>query len=56
MYAPTQHTEFQRASSMPSETIAIYYDSRQNLIAMGVIPSYARMPQPFPNGFAPDPS
>lgn len=57
MYAPTQHTEFRRASSAPSETIAIYYDSRQNLIAQGVIPRYARLPQPFPNGgFVPDPS
>jgi hypothetical protein len=56
MYAPTQHTAFQRASSAPNEIIAIYYDSRQNLVAMGVIPNYARMPQPFPNGFTPDPS
>jgi hypothetical protein len=57
MYAPTQYTEFRRASSTPSEVIAIYYDSRQNLIAQGIIPRYARVPQPFPNdGFVPDPS
>lgn len=57
MYAPTQHTEFRRASSTPSEVIAIYYDSRQNLIAQGVIPRYPSQPQPFPNGgFVPDPS
>ena len=57
LHAPTQHTEFRRASSTPSETIAIYYDSRQNLIAQGVIPRHPRLPQPFPNGgFVPDPS
>jgi len=57
MYAPTQRTEFRRASSTPSEVIAIYYDSRQNLIAQGVIPRYPNLPQPFPNGgFVPDPS
>jgi hypothetical protein len=57
MYAPTRYTEFRRASSTPSEVIAIYYDSRQNLIAQGIIPRYARVPQPFPNGgFVPDPS
>ena len=57
IHAPTQYTEFRRASSAPAEVIAIYYDSRQNLIAQGIIPRHARMPQPFPNGgFAPDPS
>jgi len=57
VHAPTQTTEFRRATSTPAETIAIYYDSRENLIALGVIPRYARTPQPFPNGgFVPDPS
>jgi len=57
IHAPTYSTEFRRLSSTPSEVITIYYDSRQNLIALGVIPRYARMPQPFPNGgFVPDPS
>jgi hypothetical protein len=57
IHAPTYSTEFRRASSAPSEAITIYYDSRQNLIAQGVIPRYARTPQPFPNGgFVPDPS
>ena len=57
MYAPTWNTEFRRASSAPSEVIAIYYDSRQNLIAQGIIPRYPHLPQPFPNGgFVPDPS
>jgi hypothetical protein len=57
IYAPTHSTEFRRASSTPSEGITIYYDSRQNLIAQGIIPRHAKMPQPFPNGgFVPDPS
>lgn len=57
IHAPTYSTEFRRLSSTPSETIAIYYDSRQNLIAQGIIPRQARLPQPFPNGgFVPDPS
>ena len=50
-------TEFERATSEPSETIAIYYDSYRNLAAQGVLRSYAgpRDPQPFPSGFVPDP-
>ena len=57
MYAPTWNTEFRRASSTASEVIAIYYDSRQNLIAQGIIPRYPHLSQPFPNGgFVPDPS
>ena len=57
IHAPTTYTEFRRASSAPAEAITIYYDSRQNLIALGVIPRYAKLPQPFPNGgFVPDPS
>jgi hypothetical protein len=57
IHAPTYDTEFRRVSSTPSETIAIYYDSRQNLIAQGIIPRTAKLPEPFPNGgFVPDPS
>jgi hypothetical protein len=54
-----QRVEFARASSSPAETVAMQYDRRENLIAMGVLPSprYAqRMPDPFPGmRFAPDP-
>jgi hypothetical protein len=59
--SPAQYVNFQRASSTPDETIVIYYDSRRNLVAQGVLPEaerprYAdRRPQPFPNGFVPDP-
>lgn len=57
IHAPTHSTEFRRASSTPSEATTIYYDSRQNLIALGIIPRYPKLPQPFPNGgFVPDPS
>jgi hypothetical protein len=58
--SPAQYVNFRRASSTPDETIVIYYDSRRNLIAQGVLPQpqpwYAdRRPDPFPNGFVPDP-
>jgi hypothetical protein len=59
--SPAQYVNFRRASSTPDETIVIYYDSRRNLVAQGVLPQperpwYAdRRPQPFPNGFVPDP-
>ena len=57
------YTEFERAQAAPDEVITIYYDSRDNLAAQGVIPA-PRMtpvpvPQPFPVqpqiGFVPDP-
>jgi hypothetical protein len=60
-YAPTQHVAFERAQSTPDETIVIHYDSRDNLIAMGIIrePRHRphRNPDPFPAaaGFVPDP-
>lgn len=56
-----QWTSFERASSTPDELHTLWYDSRANLIAMGVLPRperYAdrtRIPQPFPGGFVPDP-
>lgn len=55
--SPVREVEFERASSVPAETIAIYYDSYRNLVAQGVIGTYAgpRDPQPFPSRFAPDP-
>jgi hypothetical protein len=31
-----QYTRFERASDTPNETIAIYYDSYENLLAQGV--------------------
>lgn len=57
--SPVEYVDFQRASSTPEQTIVIYYDSRKNLLARGVITEsrrYAeRSPNPFPNEFVPDP-
>ncbi len=53
------YTEFERASETPDEIIRIYYDSRSNLVARGIIPlpgSFAsRAPEPFPSAFVQDP-
>ena len=55
------YTDFERMQSAPNEVVTIYYDSRENLIAMGVIaaPHIAtnRYPTPFPadGKFVPDP-
>jgi hypothetical protein len=55
------YTQFERASDTPAETITIYYDSYENLLAMGVLvgaPPVAHFrPDPFPDRgrFVPDP-
>jgi hypothetical protein len=55
------YTQFERASTVPEQTITIYYDSYQNLLAQGVpvgAPRVARwQPDPFPDRgrFTPDP-
>lgn len=57
-YSPTRHTEFVRNSNTPDEVITLYYDSRVNLIARGIISSSRlAVPSPFPAGvgFVPDP-
>jgi hypothetical protein len=56
-HSPTSRTAFERAQAYPNETITIYYDSQENLIAMGVIPAPRHLPNPFPAaaGFVPDP-
>ena len=52
--------QFERATTAPAETVAIQYDRRENLAALGVlpVPYYAqRQPDPFPGmRFAPDPT
>jgi len=55
-----RYVGFERESSYPQETIAIYYDSYRNLVARGIIrePQPPRHPQPQPRpfpGFVPDP-
>lgn len=54
---PTQYADFRRASEAPAEVLAIYYDSRANMLARGIIPRAPRFahPQPFPAGYVPDP-
>jgi hypothetical protein len=56
-HSPTSATAFERAQPTPNEMITIHYDSRENLIAMGVIPGPRHLPNPFPAtaGFVPDP-
>lgn len=52
------YTDFERAHPTPDEVITIHYDSRDNLIALGVIPGpRVPVPNPFPGnlGFVPDP-
>ena len=52
-----QYAAFERATSAPAETVTLYYDSYQNLLARGVIRDpvpVATIPRPFP-GFVPDP-
>jgi hypothetical protein len=54
------YTQFERASDTPNETITIFYDSYQNLLAQGVpvAPPVAHYrPNPFPEHgrFVPDP-
>ncbi|MEP6722608.1 MAG: hypothetical protein ABJA77_14270 [Variovorax sp.] len=56
------HTRFERARNTPDEVIALRYDSRANLIRMGVIPDpdeRVARPRAFPQnpqaGYVPDP-
>ena len=54
--SPVRMAGFEREPGPPAEVIAIRYDSRANLVALGVIPpERPRDPQPFPAGFVPDP-
>lgn len=56
------HTSFERRSERPDDLIRIRYDSHENLVAMGIIPTrpVPPRPNPFPApvqpGYVPDPS
>lgn len=57
-YSHVGTTRFERASIMPAETLAIWYDSYRNLAARGIIPRRplaSREPNPFPSSFVADP-
>ena len=50
-----RYGQFERESASPNEIVTIYYDSRANLIARGIIPGVRSIPHPFPSGFVADP-
>lgn len=51
-----RHVAFERATRAPAEVITLYYDSRANLVARGIIrDAMSYPPHPFP-GFVPDPA
>lgn len=56
-YSHIDTTTFERSTSYPIEQVSVFYDSYRNLVAQGIIerPIARRDPQPFPNGFVPDP-
>jgi len=58
-WSSARSTQFVRASSQPVEVNAIWYDSRRNLVAAGILPRHQRHyaqqeASPFP-GFVADP-
>jgi hypothetical protein len=57
--SPAVQVAFERATSSPTEVIALYYDSHANLLARGIIRDPVHVapvrPRPFP-GFVPDPN
>jgi hypothetical protein len=58
-YDPVTGTRFERESSRPNQVVSLFYDSYESLVARGVIPGWRSrpgQPEPFPVGFAPDPS
>ena len=61
-YSPVEQVEFERVGSQPDEMVAIRYERRETLVAMGVLPERhhgfpRRDPDPFPGAlsFVPDP-
>ncbi len=57
-YDPVTQTQFERDSTRPNQTLALFYDSYEALAARGILPSrgYRSQPDPFPIGFVPDPN
>jgi len=56
-HSPAVHVTFERATSSPAQVLTLYYDSRANLVARGILREpiqVAPTPRPFP-GFVPDP-
>ena len=56
-YSAVDEVSFERASDTPDEVVALYYDTRENLAAQGILPAerlLPRRPDPFPGGYVPD--
>jgi hypothetical protein len=56
--SPARYVDFERTSDHPDETLVIFYNSRRNLIAQGVLRRARPLkdrPDPFPGSFVPDP-
>lgn len=62
-WSTVTRTRFERAHEAPDQIVALHYDSRDNLVAMGVLPMPRavppHVPEPFPHspslGYVPDP-
>ena len=57
-YSAVSEVAFERASDAPDEVVTLYYDTRENLVARGILPPgrpAPRQPDPFPGRFVPDP-
>lgn len=54
-----RYVQFEREAEVPNEVVTLRYNSRANLIALGVIPAPRPAPRyrpdPFPAAFVPDP-
>ncbi|RKZ31656.1 hypothetical protein DRQ36_01165 [bacterium] len=53
---PVRRVNFQRASDMPAEILAMYYDTEENLISAGILPPTYNPPpigflSPFPSNY-----
>jgi hypothetical protein len=50
-----RHAQFERATTTPEQLLVIEYDTRENLVARGIIPRPHRAPKAFPAQFVHDP-
>jgi hypothetical protein len=50
-----RHARFERATRAPEQLVLIEYDTRENLVARGILPRPHREPRAFPAQFVPDP-